>query len=111
MSTASSDPPVSRPRETQLDRTRLSWRRTTLTATVVLAIAAKEFVGGDVGAVTALAAFVLVGAWLALVLAAERRIADLIERDQTQASSRPALTVGLVLVIAAGGLLLSLLRG
>ena len=82
-----------------------------MTATVVLAIAAKEFVGSGVHAMTTLAVIALVGGWLGLVLLAERRIADLIDRGQTQAGRRPVATVGLVLLMCIGGLWVSLLRG
>lgn len=103
--------PVSRPRETQIDRTRLSWRRTTLTATVVAALAVQELIGRGPEALRLFMLMTVLVGWLGVVLLAERRIADMVERDQMQAGRRPAVTVMLILLIGLGGLWLSLLRG
>lgn len=103
--------PVSQPRETQVDRTRLSWRRTTLTATVVVALAVKELIGRGPEALRLFTLLMVLAGWLGVVLLAERRIADMVERGQMQAGRRPAVTVILILLIALGGLCVSLLRG
>lgn len=102
---------VSSPPETQIDRTRLSWRRTTLTATVVVALAVQELIdrGPQWQRIVALVSL-LVG-WLGLVLLAERRIADMVDRGQTQAGRRPGVTVVLILLIAIAGVWVSMLRG
>jgi hypothetical protein len=65
------DGPAPPPPGAQAERTRLAWRRTVLTATVVGLLAAR--VAGAQRAWPALAAVAL--GWLALVLAGHRRIA------------------------------------
>jgi hypothetical protein len=107
----STDGLVSRPPETQIDRTRLSWRRTTLTATVVAALAIQELVGRGPEALRVVALVTLMVGWLGLVLLAERRIADMVDRGQMQAGRRPVVTVILILLMAFAGLWVSLLRG
>lgn len=105
---AASPQPVSRPRETQIDRTRLSWRRTTLTATVVAALGIRDLVGRGLDTWQAIALLAVVAGWLGLVLLAERRIADLVNRGRTSAGRWPVMTVGVILLMCAGGLWLSL---
>ncbi|MDQ1250048.1 MAG: hypothetical protein QG597_4425 [Actinomycetota bacterium] len=96
--------PVSRPKETQVDRTRLSWRRTTLSATVVTAVGLRDAVGGSADGVRVLALLTVLAAWLAIVLVAERRIVDLVNRGHLQAGRFPAVMAGAVLLLAVGGL-------
>ncbi len=103
--------PVSRPRETQIDRTRHSWRRTTLTATVVAAVALRELVGRGPEALRVVSLLTLMAGWLGVVLLAERRIADMVDRGQMQAGRRPVVMVMLILLMAFAGLWISLLRG
>lgn len=111
MSAATPDQPVSRPRETQIDRTRLAWRRTTLTATVVVALGVRDLVGRELNPAQAVALLAAVAGWLGLVLLAERRIADLVNRGRTSAGRWPVMTVGMILLMCAGGLWLSVTVG
>ncbi|MBA0050604.1 DUF202 domain-containing protein [Streptomyces sp. AJS327] len=67
----------------QPERTRLAWRRTTLTFFVSVALALRLVVVEGGGAAAALALSVAVLAWLVLLVVAHRRI-------RAMASARPA---------------------
>ncbi|MDQ0841768.1 DUF202 domain-containing protein [Streptomyces sp. V1I6] len=81
----------------QPERTRLAWRRTTLTCTVVAVLAAKQ-AAQDV----ALAAGLSVVAWLGFLLVAHRRVRAMDAARPAAMSVRGAIAaVGCVLALAA----------
>ncbi|MFF3327110.1 DUF202 domain-containing protein [Streptomyces sp. NPDC002889] len=84
----------------QPERTRLAWRRTTLTCTVVAALAARQAVGGSVTDVAVLASGLSLLVWLGFLAVAHRRVKAL------DAARPSALTVGGA--VAAVGCVLAL---
>lgn len=93
-------------RETQLDRTRLAWRRTSISATVVGLLATREILLGLRGAaaLTAVATVLLI--WGAAVALGQRRVMQL-ARGGTRPGWAPlalvAVLVTLVLVLVVLG--------
>ncbi|WP_299537622.1 DUF202 domain-containing protein [uncultured Streptomyces sp.] len=79
----------------QPERTRLAWRRTTLSCTVVALLAGRQALHGGTGpaAVVALALSAL--AWLGFLLTAHRRVTE------TDAARPPALTPRRALAVTA----------
>lgn len=79
----------------QPERTRLAWRRTTLTCTVVAALAARQGIEDEVTAGGVLAMGLSALAWMGFLLVANRRI-------RAMGGARPpvALTVGGALAAA-----------
>ena len=73
-------------------------------ATVVTAVGLRDAVGGSADGVRVLALLTVLAAWLAIVLVAERRIVDLVNRGHLQAGRFPAVMAGAVLLLAVGGL-------
>jgi hypothetical protein len=84
-------------RQTQPERTRLSWRRTVLTGTVVGLLLARLAVPGRLSAagVTVLALAVL--GWLALLVLAQHRITRLAV-DRPAAVRRAPFAAGVILL-------------
>ncbi|MDI3388775.1 DUF202 domain-containing protein [Streptomyces sp. B-S-A8] len=58
----------------QPERTRLAWRRTTLSCTVAAVLAGKQALHGGAGPLALVGAGLSVGLWLAFVVLANRRI-------------------------------------
>ncbi|MEU7569352.1 DUF202 domain-containing protein [Streptomyces fradiae] len=88
----------------QPERTRLAWRRTTLSCTVVAVLAARQAVhGGDVPAAGVLGAALSLLVWVAFLVVAQRRIAALGRRARPdQLAARAALAAALCTVALAG---------
>lgn len=93
--------------ETQIERTRLAWRRTVLTATVVVALAARLAMESGPLVWRIAVGIGLAGVLLAVALAAQRRIraltamADEPERRDLRPEREPVVLAGLALVLAA----------
>ncbi|MGW4035748.1 DUF202 domain-containing protein [Streptomyces sp. NPDC004778] len=85
----------------QPERTRLAWRRTTLTATVVALLAGRQALhsGATPAALVALALSAL--AWLGFLLVAHRRVSVLDVARPEQLAPRGALTAALCTVALA----------
>ncbi|MBK3556910.1 DUF202 domain-containing protein [Streptomyces globisporus] len=85
----------------QPERTRLAWRRTTLTATVVALLAGRQALhsGATPAALVAVALSAL--AWLGFLLVAHRRVSVLGVARPEQFASRGALTAALCTVALA----------
>ncbi|MFF0746297.1 DUF202 domain-containing protein [Streptomyces sp. NPDC004111] len=91
----------------QPERTRLAWRRTTLSCTVVAVLAVKQAVHGqgDPGGVLAAALSVLV--WLGFLVVTHRRLRELDRARPPVLSARRALAaVGCVLALTVLGVAL-----
>ena len=97
-------------RQTQPERTRLSWRRTVLAGTVVGLLLARLAVPGRPGPAGAVVLALAVADWLALLVLAQRRIAGL-AMDRPAAARRGPVAAGVTLLgYAALGALLVLLH-
>ncbi|MGC4969768.1 DUF202 domain-containing protein [Streptomyces globisporus] len=85
----------------QPERTRLAWRRTTLTATVVALLAGRQALhsGATPAALVAVALSAL--AWLGFLLVAHRRVSVLGVARHEQFAPRGALTAALCTVALA----------
>ncbi|MGW4629408.1 DUF202 domain-containing protein [Streptomyces rubiginosohelvolus] len=85
----------------QPERTRLAWRRTTLTATVVALLAGRQALhsGATPAALVAVALSAL--AWLGFLLVAHRRVSVLGVARTEQLAPRGALTAALCTVALA----------
>ncbi|MFB8021820.1 DUF202 domain-containing protein [Streptomyces rubiginosohelvolus] len=85
----------------QPERTRLAWRRTTLTATVVALLAGRQALhsGANPAALVAVALSAL--AWLGFLLVAHRRVSVLGVARPKQFAPRGALTAALCTVALA----------
>jgi uncharacterized membrane protein YidH (DUF202 family) len=97
-----------------VERTRLSWRRTSLSATAVVAIGIFRLVLPHPTARTAIGVAVIALAWLGVLAAVERRIARLdasIRHPGVPSVGTPRrapATIGLLVALAALGALLVL---
>ncbi|WP_233521425.1 DUF202 domain-containing protein [Streptomyces triticagri] len=85
----------------QPERTRLAWRRTTLTCTVAAVLAGRQAVQEDAGTLTHLAVGCSLLLWLAFIAVAHRRIRELARSNRPGAPRRATVaaaalcTVGL----------------
>jgi uncharacterized membrane protein YidH (DUF202 family) len=80
----------------QAERTRLAWRRTTLAATAVALIAVSAVVVDGPTPRALVAVAILAGAWVTLVVVAQRRIDALGGRLTSGAGHSPAVVTLLV---------------
>jgi hypothetical protein len=85
------------------ERTRLSWRRTTLSAAAVALLAAAHILGGHPTPTAVAAIAVMAIVWLVILAVAQRRISALGRR--VTAGATPATVALLVTGYAALGLL------
>ena len=94
-------PPASPDRDPGLqpERTRLAWRRTTLTGAVIAVLAAKSALHGGPSTAGVLAAALCAVLWLAFLALAHRRIAAL-AAARPPALAPPVATTAAVCVIA-----------
>ncbi|MFJ9738714.1 DUF202 domain-containing protein [Streptomyces sp. NPDC101166] len=76
----------------QPERTRLAWRRTTLSSTVAAVLAGRAALHGGVSAAGVVACALCCGAWLSFLLLAHRRISGLTGtgEDERTAGAGPA---------------------
>ncbi|WP_189537259.1 DUF202 domain-containing protein [Streptomyces roseolilacinus] len=87
----------------QPERTRLAWRRTTLSCTVAAVLAARQAVhGGDVSAAGVLGAGLSLLVWVAFLVVAHRRIAAL-GRGRPRALRGPAAVAAAGCTVALAG--------
>jgi uncharacterized membrane protein YidH (DUF202 family) len=87
----------------QPERTRLAWRRTTLTFTVAAVLAARQVAGGDLSAAGFVAVALSALVWLGFLRVAHRRVHALGARPRPQVlSARTALTAVACTVALAG---------
>lgn len=85
----------------QPERTRLAWRRTTLTGAVVAVLAAKSALHGGPSAAGVLAAGLCAVLWLGFLALAHRRIAALAAARPTALGPPAALTAALCVIALA----------
>ncbi|MEV7321047.1 DUF202 domain-containing protein [Streptomyces sp. NPDC093970] len=86
----------------QPERTRLAWRRTTLSATVAAVLAAKTALHGGTSAAGVLACAACCALWLGFLLVANHRIRTLAATDRPAAlSPRQAAVAVLCTVVVA----------
>ena len=88
------------------ERTRLAWRRTTLTASIVALLAVHQAVAGGCTPVHLVALAAVAGCLLAILALAHRRIMALARGDRAAIGRSPAVLSLLVLAYAGLGLLL-----
>ncbi|MFF9196358.1 DUF202 domain-containing protein [Streptomyces sp. NPDC014779] len=86
----------------QPERTRLAWRRTTLSATVVAVLAGKQAIHDDVTADGLVAAGLSALVWIAFLAVAHRRIQSLDVGRPRALSHRGALLAAVCTVAFAG---------
>jgi uncharacterized membrane protein YidH (DUF202 family) len=98
------DPDVAR----AVERTRLSWRRTSLTATGVLVIGAFRLLLPHPSGATVVGVVLFAVAWLGLVVAVQRRITALMGPSPGTAGRVPLV---LALLVAAGAAVSLLVLG
>ncbi|MEU6448836.1 DUF202 domain-containing protein [Streptomyces sp. NPDC046979] len=94
----------------QPERTRLAWRRTTLSGTVVAVLAAKTALHGGATPSSVLAATLCCALWLAFLGIAHGRITTLASTNRPRALTPPLATAAALctVAIAACGALLVL---
>ncbi|MGW1294615.1 DUF202 domain-containing protein [Streptomyces sp. NPDC002533] len=85
----------------QPERTRLAWRRTTLTATVVALLAGRQALHSGASPAALVAGALSALAWLGFLLVAHRRVAVLGVARPGQLAPRGALTAALCTVALA----------
>jgi uncharacterized membrane protein YidH (DUF202 family) len=95
----------------QPERTRLAWRRTALTATVVAVLTARLAAGNRLTTSGALGVAAVALLWLAVIAICQRRINALATSRPAIARRSPALLAAAVVGYAAIGVLLLILRG
>ncbi|MEU8523482.1 DUF202 domain-containing protein [Streptomyces sp. NBC_01216] len=86
----------------QPERTRLAWRRTTLTCTVVAVLAAKAAIHDEITAVGVAGAAGAALVWVGFLAVAQRRIRDLDAAEPRALSRRGALLATACTVALAG---------
>ncbi|MFD7070707.1 DUF202 domain-containing protein [Streptomyces sp. NPDC059913] len=86
----------------QPERTRLAWRRTTLSCTVVLALAVKQALHAGAGPAAVVAAAVGALAWLGMLVVAHRRVLRMRSARPRPMTVRGALAVAGCAVVLAG---------
>ncbi|MET7718425.1 DUF202 domain-containing protein [Streptomyces sp. NPDC005407] len=87
----------------QPERTRLAWRRTTLTYTVAAVLAARQGAGGDLSTAGFVAVALSALVWLGFLRVAHRRVHALGARPRPQVlSARTALAAVACTVALAG---------
>ncbi|MFG2320345.1 DUF202 domain-containing protein [Streptomyces tendae] len=84
----------------QPERTRLAWRRTTLSATVVAVLAAKTALHGGATPVSVLAAGLCCALWLAFLRIAHGRIATLAAAHRPRALAPPLAAAAALCTLA-----------
>ncbi|WP_326595987.1 DUF202 domain-containing protein [Streptomyces brevispora] len=85
----------------QPERTRLAWRRTTLSCTVVALLAGKQALHGGASPAGLVALSLSVLAWLGFLRVANRRVQDMNTARPQPLGSREALTVAACTVALA----------
>ncbi|MDH2391440.1 MULTISPECIES: DUF202 domain-containing protein [Streptomyces] len=94
----------------QPERTRLAWRRTTLTCTVVAVLAGRGALRSDPAAVGGAAAAVTAAVWLCFLAVAHRRMRSTAPPRPAALSHRAALAAtGCVLGLALAGCLMAVI--
>lgn len=91
----------------QVERTRLAWRRTTLTAAVAMLLAASRLVVDGPSAAGAVGFAALGLALVAFLVTANRRISGLSSGTYADAGRAPAVAALIVVSMALAGLLLA----
>ncbi|MGW0466138.1 DUF202 domain-containing protein [Streptomyces sp. NPDC003027] len=86
----------------QPERTRLAWRRTTLTCTVVAVLAAKQAIHDDITAAGVAGAALSALVWVAFLAVAHRRIRSLEAARPRPLSHRGALLAAVCTIALAG---------
>ncbi|MET9436547.1 DUF202 domain-containing protein [Streptomyces sp. NPDC006551] len=86
----------------QPERTRLAWRRTTLTCTVVAVLAAKQAIHDDITAAGVAGAALSALVWVAFLAVAHRRIQSLDAARPRPLSHRGALLAAVCTIALAG---------
>jgi hypothetical protein len=81
---SAADPPPA-----AIERTRLSWRRTTLSASAVLVLAATRVITAGAAPLAAAACAVMALVWLAILVLSHRRIRTLSAADTAEAPITP----------------------
>ncbi|MEU6659222.1 DUF202 domain-containing protein [Streptomyces sp. NPDC046821] len=97
------DRPVLRDPGLQPERTRLAWRRTTLSCTVAAVLAARATLHGDAGTLHVVAAALCFVVWLGFLAVAHRRIRELALHE----TRPPVLTRGAAVTAVACSLALA----
>ncbi|GAA2080400.1 hypothetical protein GCM10009801_38660 [Streptomyces albiaxialis] len=92
----------------QPERTRLAWRRTTLTYVVSVGLALRTVVAGDTGALALTGVALAALSWLAFLAVAHRRIQELGTRETPRALrvGEMRATLACVLLLVAVGVML-----
>jgi uncharacterized membrane protein YidH (DUF202 family) len=84
----------------QPERTRLAWRRTTLSGTVVAVLAAKTALHGGATTASVLAAVLCCALWLILLRIAHDRIGTLASANRPHALAPPHATAAALCTVA-----------
>ncbi|MDI6517875.1 DUF202 domain-containing protein [Streptomyces coelicoflavus] len=92
--------PADRDPGLQPERTRLAWRRTTLSGTVVAVLAVKAALHGGATTVPVLAAALCCALWLAFVRIAHGRIRALAAASRPPAITPPRATAATLCILA-----------
>ncbi|MFF9487277.1 DUF202 domain-containing protein [Streptomyces sp. NPDC014676] len=87
----------------QPERTRLAWRRTTLSATVAAMLAVKTALAGGVSAAGVVACVLCCGFWVGFLWVAHRRIRGLAAVSEPGALGSPSAAVVVVCTVAMAG--------
>ncbi|KOT46603.1 membrane protein [Streptomyces caelestis] len=87
----------------QPERTRLAWRRTTLSATVAAVLAVKTALAGGVPGAGAVACALCCACWLGFLWIAHRRIRGLAAVSEPAALVPPYAAVAVICTVAMAG--------